>query len=227
MVFGVSLEHEWLVSKGGLWPPYMSKCRTAALWVSGFFDLKTHERLSWYFKDRAAGYNFPFKISCLRVYINIKYGLEVWVDQAGFRDWLCRRIVAESRDAIIFADQDGRVRLWNAGAEAMFGYGAAEMEGQTLDLIIPEALRDRHNEGYRRVMASGTSKYAAELLAVPGLRKDGARISLEFTITLIKDDGGAVLGAAAIMRDVTARWQRDQELKKRLAALEAENRSQA
>jgi PAS domain S-box-containing protein len=141
------------------------------------------------------------------------------LNHSGFLERLCRRIVAESRDAIIFADKDGRVRLWNAGAEAMFGYRAAEMEGRNLDLIIPEALRDRHNEGYRRVMAAGKSKYATELLAVPGLRKDGARISLEFTITLIKDDRGEVLGAAAILRDVTARWQREQETKKRLAAL--------
>ncbi len=144
------------------------------------------------------------------------------MDHAGFQDWLCRRIVSESRDAIIFADQDGLIRLWNAGAEAMFGYRAAEMEGQTLDLIIPEALRARHNEGFRRVMAKGESRYAADLLAVPGLRQDGARISLEFTITLIKDDRGEVLGAAAIIRDVTARWQRDQELKKRLAVLEGQ-----
>ncbi len=143
------------------------------------------------------------------------------LNQSGFLERLCRRIVAESRDAIIFADKDGRVRLWNAGAEAMFGYRAAEMEGRNLDLIIPEALRDRHNEGYRRVMAAGKSKYATELLAVPGRRQDGARISLEFTITLIKDDRGEVLGAAAIIRDVTARWQREQEMKKRLAALEA------
>ena len=141
------------------------------------------------------------------------------MDRAGFRDWLCRRLVAESRDAIIFADKDGLVRLWNAGAEAMFGYRAAEMEGQSLDRIIPEELRARHNEGFRRVMAKGESWYAAELLAVPGLRKDGVRISLEFTITLIKDDEGTVLGAAAIIQDVTSRWQRDQELKKRLAEL--------
>ena len=143
------------------------------------------------------------------------------MNQAGFRDWLCRRLVAESRDAIIFADKDGLIRLWNAGAEVMFGYRAAEMEGQSLDLIIPEKLRARHNEGFRRVMAKGESKYAADLLAVPGLRKDGSRISLEFTITLVKDGDGEVLGAAAIIRDVTARWQRDQELKKRLAELES------
>jgi PAS domain S-box-containing protein len=144
------------------------------------------------------------------------------VNQDAFRNWLCRRLVMESRDAIIFADRDGIIRLWNAGAEAMFGYRAAEMEGENLEQLIPETLRARHNQGYRRVMACGESKYATELLAVPGLRKDGARISLEFTITLIKDEQGAVLGAAAILRDVTARWQREQELKKRLAASEAE-----
>ena len=142
------------------------------------------------------------------------------MDQAAFRDWLCRRLVEESRDAIIFVDKDGLIRLWNAGAEAMFGYRAGEMEGRSLDRIIPPALRARHNEGFRRVMATGESRYAADLLAVPGLRKDGVRISLEFTITLIKDDRGEVLGAAAIIRDVTARWHRDQELRKRLAALE-------
>jgi len=144
------------------------------------------------------------------------------MDQAGFRDWLCCRLVAESRDAMIFVDKDGLVRLWNAGAEAMFGYRAAEMEGRSLDLIIPEALRARHNDGFRRVMASGESRYAAQLLAVPGLRQDGARLSLEFSITLIKDDEGEVLGAAAILRDVSVRWQRDQELKKRLAEMEGQ-----
>jgi len=143
------------------------------------------------------------------------------MDQTGYRVWLCRRLVAESRDAIIFVGKDGLIRLWNIGAEAMFDYRAAEMEGQSLDRIIPPALQAQHNEGFRRVMAKGESRYAADLLAVPGLKKDGSRISLEFTITLIKDDRGEVAGAAAIIRDVTIRRQRDQELKKRLAALEA------
>ena len=146
------------------------------------------------------------------------------MQDTGFKDWLCRRLVAESRDAIIFADKDGLIRLWNAGAEAMFGYRAAEMEGQSLDRIIPEALRARHNEGFRRALAAGESRYAADLLAVPGLRKDGSRLSLEFTITLIKDGAGEVLGAAAILRDVSIRWQREREMKKRLAELEAGDR---
>ncbi len=70
-------------------------------------------------------------------------------------------------------------------------------------------------------MASGQTKYGKELLAVPGLRQDQARISLEFTITLIKDNQGRVLGAAAIIRDVTDRWQKEQKQRKRLADLEA------
>jgi len=138
------------------------------------------------------------------------------------QEWLCQRIVAESQDAIIFADQEGIIRLWNAGAAAMFGYPPQEALGQPLDLIIPENLRARHGEGYRRVMASGETKYAKELLAVPGLKKDGSRISLEFTVAVIRDEAGDLLGVAAIIRDVTARFQRDRELQKRLAALEAQ-----
>ncbi len=138
------------------------------------------------------------------------------------RQWLCQRIVEDSRDAIIMADRQGLIRLWNAGAAEMFGYRQDEVLGRPLDLIIPENLRVRHNEGYRRVMAAGASKYAKDLLAVPGLTKDGRRLSLEFTITLIRDEAGEILGTAAIIRDVTVRWQRDQELKRRLAELEAQ-----
>jgi PAS domain S-box-containing protein len=104
--------------------------------------------------------------------------------------WLCRQIVGESRDAVICADREGIIRLWNTGAAEMFGYGPAEALGRPLDLIIPENLRARHNEGYRRVMAAGVSKYAKDLLAVPGLTRDGRRISLEFTISLVRDEAG-------------------------------------
>jgi len=136
-------------------------------------------------------------------------------------DWLCRRLVEESRDAIIFADQEGLIRLWNRGAEAVFGFPAAEALGRSLDLIIPENLRTRHREGYRRVMDSGRTKYAQDLLAVPALRRDGSCISVEFTIVLVRGEDGEVLGAGAIIREVTARWQREKEMRARLAALEA------
>jgi PAS domain S-box-containing protein len=134
------------------------------------------------------------------------------------REWLCRRIVEDTPDAIIFADQEGRIQLWNSGAEAIFGYRAEEVLGQTLDLIIPENLRARHWEGYRKAMNTGVTRYGRELLAVPAIRRDGARISLEFSILLVRDDAGGLLGPVAIIRDVTARWQREKALKQQLAA---------
>jgi PAS domain S-box-containing protein len=122
---------------------------------------------------------------------------------------------------VIFADRHGAIRLWNRGAETIFGYSAEEALGQSLDLIIPERFRARHWDGYRQVMATGVTSYGRRLLAVPAIRKDGQRISIEFSIALLKDEHGAVTGAAAIVRDVTARWHAERDLRKRLAALEA------
>jgi PAS domain S-box-containing protein len=140
---------------------------------------------------------------------------------------LCRRIVAATPDAVIFADRAGVIRLWNAGAEALFGYTAAEAVGQTLDLIVPPNLRARHWEGYRRVMETGVTRYGRELLAVPALHKDGRRISLEFSVALLRDEGNELAGITAILRDVTARWERERTLQRRVAELEAAGGGQA
>lgn len=126
-------------------------------------------------------------------------------------EWLCQQIVEHTQEAIIFADREGMIQLWNAGAETIFGYSASEVIGQSLDLMIPERLRDRHWEGYYRVMDTGVTQYGQQLLAVPATRKDGARISLEFTVVLVRQPTGDILGVAAIIRDVTARWQREKD----------------
>ena len=136
------------------------------------------------------------------------------------QEWLSRQIVDKAADAIIFADAEGIIRLWNAGAEAIFGYPAAEALGQSLDFIVPEKLRKRHWEGYRKVMATGKTKYGKETLAVPAITKDDKRISIEFTIVLVSNDQGEPLGTAAIIRDVTERFLKHKELKKRLVELE-------
>lgn len=122
---------------------------------------------------------------------------------------LYQRIVEEMPEAVIVSDGTGAIILWNRGAEIMFGHSAAEAVGQSLDLIIPDRFRARHWEGYHTVMATGVTRYGQELLAVPAIRKDGRRISIEFSIALLRDDKGAPAGAAAIIRDVTARWERE------------------
>ena len=134
---------------------------------------------------------------------------------------LHRQIVENTGEAVIFAGSDGRIRLWNASAERIFGWSAAEAIGQSLDLIVPEKQRGRHWDGWNRVMETGVTRYASDLLAVPAMRKDGARISIEFTVALIRDAGGAIAGVAAVMRDVTERFQRDRELRAKVVDLEA------
>ncbi len=131
-------------------------------------------------------------------------------------------LVVGLADAVIIADRDGTIVFWNDAATNLFGWSASEAVGSPLDLIIPERLRQRHWDGYHRVMGTGETKYGRELLAVPGVRKDGARISLEFSIALLRDPEGGLSGAVAIVRDVTARWERDKALRERLAALESE-----
>ncbi len=141
------------------------------------------------------------------------------------RDWLCRRIVEGAGDAVLFADRAGTIRFWNAGAAAIFGWSAVEAIGNSMDLIIPERLRGRHWSGWDAVMKSGHTRYGKDILAVPAARKDGAPLSIEFTIQLVWDDAGTLVGASAIIRDVTQRWTRDRDLRKRLAELEAKARS--
>jgi PAS domain S-box-containing protein len=136
--------------------------------------------------------------------------------------WLSEQIVQNNSDAIMFADHEGLIRLWNKGAEAMFGYSAAEADGNSLDLIIPENLRGRHWEGYHKVMASGVTRYGTELLAAPGIRKDGTRLSLEFSMVIVRGDDGAVLGTGAIIRDITVRFQKEKALRERLKVLEGQ-----
>jgi PAS domain S-box-containing protein len=135
---------------------------------------------------------------------------------------LYRQIVEGSPDAIILGDAEGIIRLWNAGAAAIFGFTAEEAIGKSMDLIIPERLRGRHWDGYTKVMATGVSRYGSgDLLAVPAVTKDGRTISIEFTIQMLRDAGGRLVGPVATIRDVTRRFQREKELSRRLKELEA------
>jgi PAS domain S-box-containing protein len=136
------------------------------------------------------------------------------------QNWIYKQIVDFSQDGILFADREGTIRLWNKGAESIFGYSAREALGQSLNLIIPEKLRERHWEGYYRVMDTGETRYGNELLKVPALRKNGKRLSIEFSILLVRDPQNEIIGSAAVMRDVTERWKKEKALNEKLKSLE-------
>ncbi len=135
------------------------------------------------------------------------------------------QLVEQAADAIVVADTDGRIVSWNAAATRIFGHDAAHAVGQSLDLIIPEPQRGRHWDGYQRVMATGETRYGTELLQVPALHADGSRLSIAFTVTLLLDERGAVSAIAAIMRDETARFNADRDLRRRLRELEDAGRT--
>ena len=124
-------------------------------------------------------------------------------------------------DAIIAAAPDGTIVYWNAAAERIFGYTASEALGQSLDLIIPERFRQRHWQGYQRVMSTGQTRYGADVLRVPAVRKDGRALSIAFTVTLMYSPERQIDAVVAVVRDETKRWQEEQALRKRIAELEA------
>ena len=126
-------------------------------------------------------------------------------------------LVRAMPDALICADAEGKIRYWNDGATRIFGFNEAEALGTSLDLIIPANLRQRHWDGFHHTMRTGQSRYGAgDVLAVPALRKDGTRISVEFTIVPFRDQAGEIAAIAAVMRDVTKRFEELRSLRRQL-----------
>ena len=126
------------------------------------------------------------------------------------------RLVSGMSDAIVYADAEAVIRVWNA--TRVFGFAEAEAVGRSLDIIIPENLRERHWQGYRATMRTGQSRYGdGQILSVPAVRKDGTRVSVEFTIVPFSDDAGRMIIAAIMLRDATARFEELRALRRQLA----------
>jgi PAS domain S-box-containing protein len=135
-------------------------------------------------------------------------------------DELLVQLVHGLADAVVIAGVDGTITFWNEAAGRLFGWTAAEAIGQTLDLIVPERMRERHWAGYHQVMASGHTAYGDRLLEVPAVHRDGRRLSIAFTVTLLHEGGDSrPCAIAAVLRDDTARWQERRQLREEIARL--------
>lgn len=125
-------------------------------------------------------------------------------------------------DGVIVSDAHNHIVYWNAAATRIFGFTEHEALGQTMDLIIPERLRQRHNVGFAKSMETGTTRYGNDLLKVPASHKDGRTLSIAFTVAMLFDQDKRVSGVAAVIRDETQRFHEERELRRKLAGLEAE-----
>lgn len=132
-----------------------------------------------------------------------------------------RQIVEQMAEALIFADPEGIIRMWNPGAEALFGHSADEAVGRSLDLIVPERLRQAHWEGYRRAMSEGATKYGREPLLTRTAHRDGTTMYVDMGLAVVTDGRGNVAGAVAIVRNATQRREHERGLRGRIAELEA------
>jgi PAS domain S-box-containing protein len=128
--------------------------------------------------------------------------------------------VQATGDAIVAAGADGSIAFWNPAAARIFGHTEAEALGRSLDLIIPERLRDRHWQGYAKVMKTGQTRYGNDVLRVPAIHKDGRALSIAFTVALVPAAAESSWIIVATIRDETARWQEERALKQRVAELE-------
>ena len=141
------------------------------------------------------------------------------MENAGYTDINCL-IVEQMADAMIYSDKEGIIRSWNAAAEALFGYPKDDAIGQSLDLIIPEHLRDAHWAGFNRAMESGKTRLDGHAAITRSLTRSKGAIYVEMSFAVVCDGNGKVIGSVAVARDATQRRQNERDLRERLDTLE-------
>ncbi len=122
-------------------------------------------------------------------------------DELASKNRFMANILQDSADAIITLDPDDYITSWNRGAEAIFGYIAAETVGKHLNLLIPLELRDPRERA--RMKDRLQTHGAVRSYQTERLTKEGRRIQVIFTRTAIRDDSGRLIGSSAVLKDVT------------------------
>lgn len=108
-------------------------------------------------------------------------------------------------DAVIYADREGIIRAWNRGAEALFGYPAEAVLGQSLDLIIPDHLRAAHWRGYAAAMAAGATRHGRRAIITRAVSAAGEALYVDMSFAVVLDRRGEASGSVAVARDAGER----------------------
>jgi PAS domain S-box-containing protein len=140
---------------------------------------------------------------------------------------LSQALIEHVADAVIFADREGLIQLWNPGAEAVFGYTADDVIGQSLDVLIPERLRPAHWTAFEAAVDTGQMKYGRESRVTRSMHMNGDDLYVDLSFALVRDEAGQVLGSVAMARDITSRFRAEKESRRRLAELEAQVKASA
>ena len=133
-----------------------------------------------------------------------------------------RQLLDAVGDAVIAADASGAIIFWNPAATRLFGYEQDEAMGKSLDLITPQRHQKRHWDGYYKTMQTGQTKYGHDVLKVPAVHRDGHALSIAFTVALLHSPDQKVSSIVAVIRDETARFTEERDLRKRLTELETQ-----
>lgn len=120
-------------------------------------------------------------------------------------------IIAVSADAIVSIDEEQRIILFNHGAEAVFGYAAADVLGKPLDILIPEEVRDLHREQVREFARSGISACRMSRRKVVGRRADGEAFPADASISQVEVAGEKFYTAS--LRDITTEVRAEELLR--------------
>jgi PAS domain S-box-containing protein len=129
-------------------------------------------------------------------------------------------LVESASDAVIVADDEGRIAGWNPAAERIFDYTADEIIGQSLTLLIPERFHNPHDEGLARVAAGGEPHVIGTTVELAGVRRGGVEFPLELSLSTWTEDGARFFGG--IIRDTSERTHLLDELaasERRLSAV--------
>lgn len=118
-------------------------------------------------------------------------------------------IVEHSDDAILRVDNDGIITTWNAGATKLFGHALSDVVGKSVAVLVPDTLREEANLGLQHAISGGS----VDRLETKRQCKDGSIIDVSLTLSPIRNEIGDVVGAAEILRDITAQKQAEQEVR--------------
>jgi PAS domain S-box-containing protein len=121
-----------------------------------------------------------------------------------------RALITSAKDAIIVADGNGFILEWTGGAEAILGYREEEVAGKPLTMLMPERYRPLHTAGLRRYRETGAAKVIGTTVELEALRKDGAEIPIELSISTWSSGGEQFF--SGILRDVSVRKRLEREL---------------